>query len=175
MPRRCGSDERSALQFMNVPASPNVVRFFLRVLGARGWIVGAFAILTAAGIYGAARIPNDPSIERLVVAGDPIVRATAEFRSPVSRGRAGADHARRTGSLRRRGAARRRSARTGAREDSARRGAEPPRSLPSRRPPLERSVRTTPHGCAHSRPARRCSAARACWAITTSASHSSCA
>ena len=64
---------------MNVPASPHVVRFFFRVLGARGWIAGAFAILAAAGIYGAARIPNDPSIERLGIAGDPVVLATAEF------------------------------------------------------------------------------------------------
>jgi predicted RND superfamily exporter protein len=64
---------------VNLPSSPHVVRFFLRVLRARGWIAGAFLILAAAGIYGAVRIPNDPSIERLVVAGDPVVRATADF------------------------------------------------------------------------------------------------
>ncbi len=64
---------------MNVPASPKVVRFFLRVLRARRWIVGAFLILAAAGIYGAARIPTDSAIDRLIVAGDPVARATAEF------------------------------------------------------------------------------------------------
>src|SRR5882757_5240470 len=67
---------------MSVTASPKdskVFRFFLRVLHMRGWIVGAFVILTAAGIYGAIRIPNDPAIDRLVVAGDPTARATEDF------------------------------------------------------------------------------------------------
>jgi predicted RND superfamily exporter protein len=64
---------------MNVPASNNLVRFFLGVLRARGWIACAFLLLAAAGIYGASRVPNDPSIERLVIAGDPVVRATADF------------------------------------------------------------------------------------------------
>jgi predicted RND superfamily exporter protein len=42
-------------------------------------IAGAFLILTAAGIYGALRVPDDPAIERLVVAGDPVAVATAQF------------------------------------------------------------------------------------------------
>jgi predicted RND superfamily exporter protein len=64
---------------MSVPASPKLVQVFLRVLGARGWIAGAFLVLTAAGIYGALRVPDDPAIERLIVAGDPIALATQEF------------------------------------------------------------------------------------------------
>jgi predicted RND superfamily exporter protein len=64
---------------MNVHDSPKVHRFFLRVLQMRGWIVCAFVILTAAGIYGATRIPNDPAIDRLVVSGDPTARATIDF------------------------------------------------------------------------------------------------
>lgn len=64
---------------MVVPASPKVVQVFLRVLRARGWIAGAFLILAAAGITGAMRVPNDPAIERLVVAGDPLARATLDF------------------------------------------------------------------------------------------------
>src|ERR1700682_4859520 len=71
--------ERSALSSMSMPASPKVVHLFLRVLAARRWIAGAFLILAAAGIYGALRVPDDPAIERLVVAGDPIARATLEF------------------------------------------------------------------------------------------------
>jgi predicted RND superfamily exporter protein len=53
--------------------------FFLRVLQARWWIVGAFTVLTAAGIYGATRIPTDSAIDRLIVSGDPIAQATLEF------------------------------------------------------------------------------------------------
>jgi predicted RND superfamily exporter protein len=67
---------------MSVPASPKdskVFQFFLRVLHMRGWIVGAFLALTVAGIYGATLIPNDPAIDRLVVAGDPVARATMDF------------------------------------------------------------------------------------------------
>src|ERR1700730_8308726 len=67
---------------MIVTASPKdskVFQFFLRVLHMRGWIVGAFLILTVAGIYGATLIPNDPAIDRLVVAGDPVARATMDF------------------------------------------------------------------------------------------------
>ena len=64
---------------MSVPASPKVVQFFLSVLRARRWIAGAFLILTAAGIYGALQVPDDPAIERLIVAGDPVARATSEF------------------------------------------------------------------------------------------------
>jgi uncharacterized protein len=64
---------------MSVPASPKVVQVFLRVLQARRWIAGVFLILAAAGIYGALRVPNDPAIERLIVAGDPVARATADF------------------------------------------------------------------------------------------------
>jgi uncharacterized protein len=64
---------------MSLPASPKVVQVFLHVLRVRGWIAGAFLILAAAGIYGALRVPDDPSIERLIVPGDPIARATADF------------------------------------------------------------------------------------------------
>ncbi len=64
---------------MSLPDSPKVLRFFLRVLQVRGWIVGAFVVLTVAGIYGTTLIPNDPAIDRLVVAGDPVARATLEF------------------------------------------------------------------------------------------------
>ena len=64
---------------MSVPASPKVERIFLRVLQARGWIAGAFVILTAAGIYGAVRVPDDPAIDRLIVADDPVALATREF------------------------------------------------------------------------------------------------
>jgi predicted RND superfamily exporter protein len=64
---------------MSVPASPKVVHLFLRVLAARRWIAGAFLILTAAGIYGALRVPDDPAIERLIVADDPVAIATRDF------------------------------------------------------------------------------------------------
>jgi predicted RND superfamily exporter protein len=64
---------------MSVPASPKVVRFFIRILRARVWIAAAFLILAAVGIFGALRVPDDPAIDRLIVAGDPVARATAEF------------------------------------------------------------------------------------------------
>src|SRR5271156_1456915 len=64
---------------MSVPASPKVVQVFLRVLRARRWIAGVFLILAAAGIYGALQVPDDPAIERLIVAGDPVARATSDF------------------------------------------------------------------------------------------------
>jgi predicted RND superfamily exporter protein len=64
---------------MSVPASPKVVQIFLRVLQARVWITIAFLALAALGIDGALRVPNDPAIERLIVAGDPVARATSEF------------------------------------------------------------------------------------------------
>src|SRR5262249_28748877 len=41
--------------------------------------VAAFVVLTLAGIYGTTRIPNDPAIDRLVVSGDSVAQATAEF------------------------------------------------------------------------------------------------
>jgi uncharacterized protein len=59
--------------------SPRLVTIFMRVLHARRWIVLVFSILTLGGIYGATRIPTDRAIERLVVAGDPVARATLEF------------------------------------------------------------------------------------------------
>jgi predicted RND superfamily exporter protein len=62
-----------------MPASLKVVQFFLRVLRARSVIAGAFLLLTAAGIYGAMRVPDDPAIEGLIVPGDPVARATFEF------------------------------------------------------------------------------------------------
>ncbi len=62
-----------------MPASPKAVQIFLRVLHARRWIAGVFLIFAAAGIYGALRVPDDPAIEGLIVAGDPVARATFEF------------------------------------------------------------------------------------------------
>src|SRR5271155_4283631 len=64
---------------MSVPASAKVVQYFVGVLRARSWIAGSFLMLTAAGIYGALQVPSDPAIERLIVAGDPVARATSEF------------------------------------------------------------------------------------------------
>lgn len=61
------------------PSHPRLVPIFLRLLAARRWIAAAFCVLTAAGIYGALHLPTDPSIERLVVPGDPIAQATAQF------------------------------------------------------------------------------------------------
>src|SRR3954453_1440066 len=64
---------------MNVHDSPKVLEFFRRVLQMRGWIVGIFILLTAAGGYGTTRIPTDSAIDRLVVAGDSTAQATIEF------------------------------------------------------------------------------------------------
>src|SRR5580700_840344 len=64
---------------MSVPAPPKLVQIFLRLLRARVWIAGVFLILTAAGVYGAMRVPSDSAIERLIVPGDPVARATSEF------------------------------------------------------------------------------------------------
>jgi predicted RND superfamily exporter protein len=64
---------------MNMLISPKLLQIFRRVLQARRWIVAAFSILAVAGIYGATRIPTDPAIERLVVAGDPMAQATLDF------------------------------------------------------------------------------------------------
>ena len=54
-------------------------QIFLGVLRARLWIVAVFVLLTAAGIYGASKIPTDSAIDRLIVPGDPISQATEEF------------------------------------------------------------------------------------------------
>jgi predicted RND superfamily exporter protein len=62
-----------------VPASAKNVALFRRILQLRGWIAALFLLLTAAGIYGALQVPDDPAIERLIVAGDPVARATADF------------------------------------------------------------------------------------------------
>jgi predicted RND superfamily exporter protein len=59
--------------------SPPLVAIFLGVLRARVALAAVFAILAAAGVYGALRIPTDSAIDRLVVAGDPIAQATTEF------------------------------------------------------------------------------------------------
>lgn len=59
--------------------SERLVQVFLVVLQARGYVAGAFLVLMAAGIYGALRVPTDSAIERLVVPGDPVVRATQDF------------------------------------------------------------------------------------------------
>ncbi len=62
-----------------MPASAKNVALFRRILQLRGWIAALFLLLTAAGIYGALQVPDDPAIERLIVAGDPVARATADF------------------------------------------------------------------------------------------------
>jgi len=62
---------------MNVPASPAAI--FTRILRLRSWIAAGFLALTAAGIYGALRIPDDLAIEHLMVPGDPAARATRDF------------------------------------------------------------------------------------------------
>ena len=59
--------------------SPRLLQLFLGVLRARQLILGVFALLTIAGIYGALRIPTDSSIDRLIVASDPVAQATSEF------------------------------------------------------------------------------------------------
>jgi predicted RND superfamily exporter protein len=59
--------------------SPRLLQFFLRVLRARQVIVGVFILLALAGTYGATQIPTDTSINRLIVAGDPVAQATREF------------------------------------------------------------------------------------------------
>jgi uncharacterized protein len=69
---RMSSDHRMTV-------SPWLQRAFLRVLHARHLIVGVFVVLTALGIYGATRIPTDSSIDRLIVSGDPVAKATEEF------------------------------------------------------------------------------------------------
>src|SRR3984893_4594474 len=64
---------------MNIVVSPKLLRIFLHVLRARYCVAGVYLLLAMAGIYGASRIPTDPAIERLVVAGDPVAQATLEF------------------------------------------------------------------------------------------------
>jgi predicted RND superfamily exporter protein len=59
--------------------SPRLLQLFLGVLRTRQLILGVFALLTIAGIYGALRIPTDSSIDRLIVASDPVAQATSEF------------------------------------------------------------------------------------------------
>src|ERR1700693_1235536 len=65
--------------FMSIVVSPKLLRIFLRALRARHWVAGIYLVLAIAGVYGASRIPTDPAIERLVVAGDPVAQATVEF------------------------------------------------------------------------------------------------
>lgn len=64
---------------MSMLVTPRMLQLFLKVLKARSAIVGAFLLLTLAGIYGAAHIPTDSSIDRLIVSGDPVAKATREF------------------------------------------------------------------------------------------------
>ena len=118
---------------MRVPASPTVVQMFLRVLRARRWIAAAFVLLTAAGIYGTLQVPNDPAIERLIVAGDPVARATRDFDRIFPEGEQALLMLETPDPLGPRRAARRRPPRARAGEDSAGRGSQLPRPLPSRR------------------------------------------
>jgi len=64
---------------MIAPGTGTTVRFFLGVLKARLWIVAAFALATAAGVFGAIHVPDDSAIDSLVVPSDPVARATREF------------------------------------------------------------------------------------------------
>lgn len=64
---------------MSMLVSPRMLELFVKVLKARSAIVGVFLLLTLAGIYGAAHIPTDSSIDRLIVSGDPVAQATREF------------------------------------------------------------------------------------------------
>ena len=64
---------------MTMNVSPTLLKLFTRLLKLRGPIVGFFLLLTAAGIYGALRIPTDSSIDRLIVPGDPTAKATLAF------------------------------------------------------------------------------------------------
>src|SRR5690242_13279504 len=65
---------------MNRPTHlPKMQRIFLAILRARYGIAIAFLLLTAGGIYGATRIATDSAIDRLIVPGDPVARATEEF------------------------------------------------------------------------------------------------
>jgi predicted RND superfamily exporter protein len=59
--------------------SPWLQQLFMRVLRARQVIVGVFALLTLAGLYGVVQIPTDTSIDRLIVPNDPVAQATREF------------------------------------------------------------------------------------------------
>jgi predicted RND superfamily exporter protein len=59
--------------------SPWLQQLFTRVLRARQVIVGVFALLTLAGLYGVLQIPTDTSIDRLIVPSDPVAQATREF------------------------------------------------------------------------------------------------
>src|ERR1700729_4267406 len=76
---RCGPLRSIRSASMSVPASPKIVQLFLHVLRARSWIAAAFLVLTAAGIYGALRVPDDPAIDTLIVPGDPVARDTVQF------------------------------------------------------------------------------------------------
>jgi predicted RND superfamily exporter protein len=59
--------------------SPWLQQLFTWVLRARLVIVGVFALLALAGLYGALQIPTDTSIDRLIVPSDPVAQATREF------------------------------------------------------------------------------------------------
>src|SRR5262249_24705029 len=78
---RCASCGRWGLsrENMNLPGPPVAVRWFLRTLSLRHWIVGVFMLTTAAGVFGALRVADDSAIESLVVASDPLARATQAF------------------------------------------------------------------------------------------------
>jgi uncharacterized protein len=64
---------------MAISVSPTLLGLFLRVLKVRVAIVGIFIVLTSVGIYGALQITTDTTIDRLIVAGDPVAQATLEF------------------------------------------------------------------------------------------------
>jgi uncharacterized protein len=64
---------------MTMIVSPRLLKLFLGVLRARYLIVGIFVLLAAAGIYGAARISTDTSIDRLISSQDPVALATRDF------------------------------------------------------------------------------------------------
>lgn len=64
---------------MNLAASPALARFFLHLGRHRLWILAVYALLAALGVAGAMRVPADPSIDRLMVASNPLAQATRRF------------------------------------------------------------------------------------------------
>ena len=64
---------------MSPGAMPRTVPIFACILRGRIAIAVAFLILAVAGMYGAMRVPDDPAIDSLITAHDPVARATVEF------------------------------------------------------------------------------------------------
>ena len=146
---------------MNVHDSPKVLEFFRRVLQMRGWIVCLFVLLTIAGIYGATRIPSDPAIDRLVVAGDATAQATIEFDRLFPEGEQALIMLGGAGPALASSAAYRRSTPAPDRENQRGESTHPPGLLPTHGPPKRRSATARLNACGHLQPAHRCLTCRA--------------